>query len=155
MAGLNAEHVNPFLISATKVLKDMCYIDAQIGKPYVRADNFTKDTIIIMLGLTGEIKGQVMLAFSNHTACSIASKMIMMPITQLDELSTSAISELGNMILGNAATIFSTKGIIVDITTPSMIYGNASFSAEYPQKICIPLNFETFVFEINIALTSA
>lgn len=33
----------------------------------------------------------------------------MMPITALDELSLSALSELGNMILGNAATVLSTR----------------------------------------------
>ncbi len=152
MAGLNAEHVNPFLLSATKVLKDMCFIDAKIGTPYVKKEDFTRDTIIIMLGIIGEIRGQVMLVFSNETACSIASKMICMPITQLDELSTSAISELGNMILGNAATIFSTKGVIIDITTPTMMHGHVAFDTEYNEHICIPLNFDTNIFEINIAL---
>ncbi len=43
-----------------------------------------------------------------------------MPVTELDDMATSAISELGNMIMGNAATIFSTKGIVIDITPPTV-----------------------------------
>ena len=31
---------------------------------------------------------------------------------------------LGNMIMGNTATIFSTLGIIIDITPPLAVYGN-------------------------------
>ena len=120
MAGLNAEHINPFLIAATKILKDMCFIDAQIGKPYMKNTIFAEDTVVIMIGVAGEMHGQVMITFSHEVACDIASKMCMMPITEMDDLSRSAICELGNMIMGNTATVFSTKGIGIDITPPSL-----------------------------------
>lgn len=154
MAGLNAEHINPFLIAATKIIKDMCFVDVKIGKPYMKSADFKDDTIIIMIGITGEIRGQAMIAFPNTVACDIASKMIMMPVTQLDELSTSAICELGNMIMGNTATIFSTKGIGIDITPPTLCSGNVSFSNSYTQNICIPLAYiDGNNIEINVAVT--
>lgn len=153
MAGLNAEHINPFLIAATKILKDMCFVDVKIGKPYVKNTNFTDATLVIMIGITGEIQGQAMIAFPEPVACDIASKMTMMPITQLDELSTSAICELGNMIMGNTATIFSTQGVGIDITPPTLCNGNVSFSNNYSQNICIPLVYDdSKVIEINVAM---
>jgi len=152
MAGMNAEHINPFLIASTKILKDMCYVDVKIGKPYIKSTEFKEDTLVILIGITGEIRGQVMIAFSNETACNIASKMIMMPVNQMDELSTSAICELGNMILGNTATIFSTKGITIDITPPTLCTGNVSFSNNYTPNICVPLHYEDHVIEINVAI---
>lgn len=153
MAGMNAEHINPFLIASTKILKDMCFVDSKIGKPYIKNTEFTEDTLVILIGITGEIRGQVMIAFSNEVACNIASKMIMMPVSQLDELSNSAICELGNMILGNTATIFSTQGIEIDITPPTLCMGNVSFSNNYTQNICIPLIYEDGkIIEINIAI---
>ncbi|WMJ90538.1 chemotaxis protein CheX [Anaerocolumna sp. MB42-C2] len=153
MAGLNAEHINPFLIAATKILKDMCFVDVKIGKPYVKNADFTDDTLVIMIGITGEIRGQAMIAFPNSVACDIASKMIMMPVTQLDELATSAVCELGNMIMGNTATIFSTKGIGIDITPPTLCTGNVAFTNNYSQNICIPLIYdESRAIEINVAL---
>lgn len=153
MAGLNAEHINPFLIASTKILKDMCFVDVKIGKPYVKSTDFTADTLVIMIGITGEIRGQAMIAIPNNVACDIASKMIMMPVTQLDELSTSAVCELGNMIMGNTATIFSTKGIGIDITPPTLCTGNVSFTNNYTQNICIPLQYdETRAIEINVAI---
>lgn len=153
MAGLNADHINPFLIAGTKILKDMCLVDAQIGKPYIKDTEFKDDTVVIMIGVTGEMRGQVIIEITNIIACDIASKMTMMPISQLDELSISALSELGNMILGNAATIFSTKGIPMDITPPTLLMGNMTFSVSYSQNICIPLIYESDkVIEFNIAM---
>lgn len=153
MAGLNANHINPFLIASTKILKDMCFVDAKVGKPSVKNIAFTDDTIVIIIGVTGEMRGQVMIAFSNDVACDIASKMCMMPITQMDEISTSAICELGNMIMGNTATVFSTKGIGIDITPPTMCKGNVTFTTGFTKNICIPIIYEeNKVIEFNIAL---
>lgn len=155
MAGINAEHINPFLISATKIFKDMCSVETRIGKPYIKNTEFTDDTLVILIGITGAIRGQVMIAITNKTACNLASKMMMMPVEKMDDLSTSAIGELGNMILGNAATIFSTKGIKIDITPPTLCMGDVSFSNSYTQNICVPLLLEdNNAIEINVAVVS-
>lgn len=50
--------------------------------------------------------------------------MFGMPVNELDEMASSALNELGNMIMGNTATIFSTLGIIIDITPPLAVYGD-------------------------------
>lgn len=153
MAGMNAEHINPFLIAATNVLKSLCMIDAKIGKPYLKDTEFTDSTLVIMIGITGEMRGQVMLAFDNSVACDIASKMCMMTITQMDEMSQSAICELTNMIMGNTATVFSTKGIEIDITPPTICNGNVAFTNNFTKNVCIPLVFdENKTIEFNLAI---
>lgn len=153
MTTINVEHINPFLMASSKVLREACFVEPKVGRPYVRDPMDLDNTIIIIIGFTGEMKGQVMISFTYEVACDIASKMIMMPITELDELATSAISELGNMILGNAATIFSNKGIEIDITPPTIVKGTMSFSHTYTKSICIPIEYdEQKVIEINIAI---
>jgi len=153
MATINVDHINPFLMASTKVLKEMCTIDAKIGKPFVKNPIFLADTMVILIGFTGEMKGQVLIAFEHHVACDIASKMMMMPVEEMNDISRSAISELGNMIMGNAATIFSTKGIAIDITPPTVGKGTMSFTSSFAQNICIPLEYEDGKkIEINIAI---
>ena len=94
-----------------------------------------------------------MKAFEHAIACDIASKMIMMPITEMDELSKSAICELGNMIMGNTATIFSTRGIGIDITPPTVGNGTMTFSTTYATNICVPLQYDdNKKIEIHIAI---
>ncbi len=42
-------------------------------------------------------------------------------VTELDDMSMSALGELANMITGNAATQLSAKGYDCDISSPSII----------------------------------
>jgi chemotaxis protein CheX len=131
----------------------MCFIDSKIGKPFLTDCQFTSDSVIIVIGVTGEMRGQVLIEMKLDVACDIASKMCMMPVTQMDELSKSAIGELGNMIMGNAATIFSTKGIGIDITPPVLAMGNMSISSLQSKNICIPLIYDgDKQIGVNIAL---
>ncbi len=153
MANVNADHINPFLMASTKILKEMCFVDAKVGKPYIKNPAFFDNTLIILIGFTGEMRGQAMIAFENSIACDIASKMMMMPVAEMDELAKSAISELGNMIMGNTATIFSTKGIGIDITPPTVGNGTITFSATYAANICVPLTYDdNKTIEIHIAI---
>lgn len=154
MAALNVEYINPFLGAATKILKDMCQVDVQIGKPFLREMKFTEDSLVIIIGVTGEMRGQVMIAFADEIARDVAGKMMMMPpLPQMDEIGASAICELGNMIMGNTATLFSTKGIGIDITPPTMCNGNVTFSTQFTKNICIPLVYEGGkTIEFNIAI---
>ena len=94
MATLNAEHINPFLMAAKKVFQDMCFVQVQIQKPGLKEANFGKGTWVIIIGVTGEMKGQVLLAMSEEDACNIASKMCMMEVKEIDDFAASALANL-------------------------------------------------------------
>ena len=153
---INVEYINPFLMAATNIIKDICQIDMQVGKPYVKQTAFADDSVIIMIGITGEMRGSVIIALTYNKALEIASKMMMgMPVTELDEMATSAISELGNMIMGNAATILSTKGVGIDITPPTLCRGNLTITQSYTKNICIPLSGDDITIELDVAVKEA
>ena len=178
MADMNIEYINPFLMAATQVMKDVCQLKLEMGKPYVKPTEFEKDSIVVSIGITGQIRGQVLLSFNTEVACDLASKMCFMEITQLDDISVSALSELGNMIMGNAATLLSNnnvriditpptlgmgstkltspKGIIVDITPPAIIQGDFRLSSAYAKNICIPLSYGAGkIIEVDVSLKEA
>ena len=124
-----------------------------MNKPYVKTNYFDDDSVVINVGVTGQVNGGVLVAFKENVACDIASKMCMMPISNLDEISMSALCELGNMILGNAATVLSTKNYVVDITPPSIIQGKFHITGAFTQNICVPLTYEgDKVIELDISL---
>ena len=56
---MKAEHVNPFIISVCKIMKDMCMLDLKIGKPAMVKGVYASDTSIIKLGIIGNLTGQV------------------------------------------------------------------------------------------------
>ena len=155
MAGLSVEYINPFLAAATTILKQTCMIDMVIGKPGLKDMKFSHDSLII-ISITGDVRGQVIIEFANNVACDIAGKMMMQgPLPELGEIGHSAICELGNMVLGNAATLFSSQGIGIDITPPTVGRGDMSFNASFTKNLCIPLSYEDGkCINFNIAITS-
>ena len=54
---INVEYINPFLMAATSIIKDICQIELKVGKPYVKETSFASDSVIIMIGVTGEMRG--------------------------------------------------------------------------------------------------
>ena len=152
MATLSAEHINPFLMAAKKIFQDMCFVQVQIQKPGLKEAKFGKGTWVIIIGVTGEMKGQVLLSMSEEDACNIASKMCMMEVKQIDDFAASALSELGNMIMGNASTVFSSNGIGIDITPPTLSHGEVSFTNTYAKNLCVPLKFDSTTIELYLAL---
>lgn len=155
MAAINVEYINPFISASQTVLKDLVQVETSLGKPYLTDPTFEGDTLIIIIGITGELRGQVIIDMTKETACGVASKMMMgMPVEELNDMAKSAVSELANMILGNTATIFSKKGINLDITPPSLAIGNSiSISVSDSKIICIPLTLpDGTAINLNVAI---
>lgn len=152
---LNVEYINPFIQAAQIVMKELCQIEAKLGKPYLSKPSYQGSSLMVIIGITGDLRGQVLINMAPEAACKIASNMMMgMPVDELNDMAVSAISELGNMILGNAATIFFNNDISIDISPPSICLGeNMSISVTDSQTICVPLIFdEDQIIEINIAM---
>ncbi len=122
---MKAEHVNPFIISVCKIMKDMCMLDLKIGTPSMHQGAYPEDASLIKLGLVGDLTGEVLLNLDHQTALGVVSKMMMSPMDTIDAIGESAISELGNMVAGNAATVFANSSIMIDITPPQYYIGSA------------------------------
>lgn len=154
---MKVEYINPFIKASTEVLKMIAQIDFVTGKPYMKSSPFTPSSVLIVVGVTGEIQGQAVISMSSELAMGIASKMMMgMPVNELDEMSKSALSELGNMIMGNAATLLYNNEIQVDITPPSLMVGEGiSISSGTMTTVSVPLNSDigTMTFDISIKET--
>lgn len=147
--------INPFLSSAVSVIQMTSQISPKVGKPSVKDTAFTDNSVLIMLGVTGQLEGQVIFEIKEENAKLLASKMMMgYEVPELDAMAMSAISELGNMIMGNSATAFSTQGTIIDITPPTVAKGNVVISRQYAVNLCIPLFKEdgSELLNINIAI---
>lgn len=144
MAGIvSAEHINPFLLSAGQILEQVCGIKTKVGP--ISKDNVGIDgePLFIMLGVTGEMTGQVCIVFDTEVAKDVASKMMMgMPVPEIDDMAKSALSELGNMIMGNAATLLSNSNLMIDITPPTLGTGKAKLVSPNITSIKVPLVYE-------------
>lgn len=140
---IDVRHINPFLQSSVSIVESVTQVKMTVGKPEKTDFHFKDTTYAIQVGVVGEMKGQVVLAMDDANAKDIASRMMFgMPVTELDEMSSSALNELSNMIMGNTATIFSTLGILIDITPPLAVYGADLHLMSDIDGIKVPLMYD-------------
>ncbi len=152
---MNVDHINPFIQASRTVMKTVANIDVTLGKVYLKTSPYSSDTVVVVVGLMGALRGQVLFSMDKPVALQIASAMMMgMTITELDEMSKSAIAESANMILGNAATLLYNNGVKIEITPPSLMMGdNIQISTPNMKTLCIPLLLSTGgKIELDIAL---
>ncbi len=155
---MKVEYINPFVQGAQNIINTVCGETPALGTLGLKQSPYICEPVSITIEIVGEIKGNVVFNMKEEVACHIASKMMFgMPIPSLDDMSKSAISELGNMISGNVATLIAAKGKIIDIRPP-VFNMNAPASA-YPfvlpdsKLISMPLKFSSgYIFSIDILL---
>lgn len=141
---MNVEYINPFIEASQSVMAMMTGKSPKLGRVYLRKSPFQSDNIAVIVGLTGKIRGQVIISLSKPTALHVASMMMGgMPVPEFDEISKSAISELANMIMGNTATLLANRGIGIEITPPSLLMGdNLTITPSNMRTICVPLELD-------------
>ncbi|WP_051569290.1 chemotaxis protein CheX [Alkaliphilus transvaalensis] len=146
--------VKPFLKALQDILNQITGMSMEIIDTNNNADKcFTKD-VAIMIGITGQLEGQTIINLDETLAKVIASNMMGgMTVTELDEISKSAVAELGNMVLGNAAIQLSNEGCIIDITPPTLVTKEVNYQVIENQPIVSTVLQNNFgEIEMNLAL---
>jgi chemotaxis protein CheX len=155
---MNVAYVNPFVQGAQSVLTTLCQETPALGQVHVKGAPYTTASVSVAVSIHGDFSGEVVFNMEESAACYIASKMMMgMPVPALDAMSQSALSELANMISGNVATLFSGKGIIVDIKPPAFrrdaVTADFPLAPNTPKVVCVPLKFaEGHVFAVDVMI---
>jgi len=153
---MKVEYINPFVLSAASILEQVAQITPQRGKLALRPKMFPTPEVSVILGVTGDVKGQVIYGLSQETALGIAKRMMMgMDLEAFDDVARSAIGELGNMITGNATGILEKEGILTNISPPTIVSGKeVSVSSSEGPILVVPLATEAGSLEINVCLVS-
>lgn len=137
---MKAEYINPFLESARVVIEQVINIRPSTGNLGLKEFRFIDQYIWIQIGMTGQMQGDVVFALHEGVALKLVSAMMGgYPVAGLDDMSLSAISELGNMISGNASTMLYNQGVKVDITPPRLMQSSNYTESELKKALTIPL----------------
>jgi len=150
---VDVNYINPFIQSFTSVMPDLGFGDVKIGILNGKGKEIAGSGVFVILGIVGAIRGNVVYTIDIEAAKQIASTMMMgAPVDEFDDMASSAISELTNMLTANAATAFSNNGILIDISTPTMLQGeNISINMSSNQVLCVQLLADDIPIEINIS----
>lgn len=146
--------VNPFVDAITSVMPQLGFQSITRGKMTVQEQFVVSNGVVVVVGLTDDVRGNVVYNLAEDSVKKIASVMMMgMPVAEIDVMVESAISELANMITGNAAVHIEKAGFAVDISTPSLVVGAAN-----KVKVCgakflvIEILVDDIPIELNIGV---
>jgi len=113
------------------------------------------DGIVALIGLAGAWIGTGSLACDVPMALRMASSMLEMECTEIDDDVLDAISEIANMIFGNFKTIAETHLGPLGLSIPTVVYG-MRFSARTAGKekwVVLPFLRGDDIVELKICLT--
>ncbi len=123
-------------------------------EPYMKEELVCGHSLTTVIGISGDIKGQIAFSMPTDTAKKIASTMMMgMEIQELDDMAFSALGELTNMICGQAIIGLSTRMITADITPPIIRHGNDEMEVLSHINTCaMELQSNLGIMELNLGI---
>ncbi|RSK27332.1 chemotaxis protein CheX [Bacillus sp. HMF5848] len=114
----NITHV---LNATVDALRGVIPLNINIHKPALFTQPLLQSSIGVLIGMTGDVRGRLILESSKEVFGGIGQVMFGMALE--GEMLESFTGELGNMIAGNLTTVLSNKDITMDITPPTVIVG--------------------------------
>ena len=154
---MRVEYINPFVESAYNVLKEVLNEDITRGDLYLKSTSMPVLGVAAIVGLAGDVEGRVLFDMTKETAVKVASAMLqsmeMEPITTLNDMGKATITELANMITGQAVTKLHNLGFKFDLTPPAIFTGdNMEVTDPEVEALIVPMELPQGKIEINVAV---
>ena len=133
---------------------------SQIGFKVIRKGDiqtkdkkFTGSGIIIIVGLVGDLRGNVVYVMNPESAKRIASTMMASKQKDgLSDMSKSALGELTNMLTAHVATAFSAMKIFLKISVPTCIEGDGiEITMSSDEVMCLQMLIDGNPVDVNIS----
>ncbi|WP_166786737.1 chemotaxis protein CheX [Jeotgalibacillus salarius] len=129
------ELLNGMVHSIRKVMP----VHIEHSNPSVLTKPYEQEQIAVLIGMTGQLKGNILIDGEKQHFSSLGNTMYGMYLE--DDMLISFIGEIGNMIAGNLTTYISSEGVEMDITPPSVMSGSTTLH-NYAQAIHLPFKAE-------------
>ncbi len=140
--------VIPFVNSVKNLFSKTLKIDVNEKLPYIIEEGDEMDfDIVSIIGLSGEVKGSVIMAFKKDIALAITKKYWGGEIVDFNEEVFDTIAELVNIISGNAKQGIEKYKIYISL--PSVITGKSLSAINSNSKSKTPLIMIPFSSEIG------
>ena len=119
---MDAKLVNPIIDAFMDVMPQMGFPTPKRLRVYLQDRNVISNGVMIKVGITKQLQGNVIYNMTADTAKYIASTMMFgVPVTKFGDLVQSALREIANMLTARAATHFTQMELDVDITPPELM----------------------------------
>jgi chemotaxis protein CheX len=150
---MDVKIINPFLIAAVNVMKTMANVEPIPGKPFLKNESTALGDVSAIIGITGVAQGSMALTFTESCIIGLASALMGMTFTVLDDEVKDSVGELTNMICGDARRRLSEKGITLQAGIPTVVAGKShsiTHIASGP-RLAVPFQTQWGSFIVEVA----
>ncbi|MCT8139362.1 chemotaxis protein CheC [Anaerobacillus sp. CMMVII] len=149
---MNAKHVNAICRATESIFINFFGVEVKPLRPRVEQMAIPSNQVSVILGINGQLNGQIICSITEQTAKNIVGVMMGgMIIEQLDEIGWSAIQEFGNWVAGTTATELSKDNVLIDVTPPVINEGSSKFRTSNV-FITVPLETKMGLVDIHISV---
>ena len=149
---MKAEFVNPFASAMVMVFQKEFGMNVMRDSLELYQGPLRGADVNTIIGVTGQLEGQVIYTFEERVALRIASALMGEAVEELDELAKSAVAELGNIITGNAAIGLSENGYNCILTPPTLLTGKELIVTTFTPVLNIPFSTDFGSVTVHVAL---
>ena len=152
-------YVTPFVTTTLNTFKNFVGFELIAGHPHFsgRTMEFDQD-ISAIIGLSGDIRGAVVISMKKEFALKIADTLVGTPHTEIDDDVVDSIGEIVNIIAGNVKNEVDGGEKIV-ISLPTVIKGkdhSFAWPGKHTRILCISFKYgdDCFNILVDIAKTT-
>lgn len=150
---MKAQILNPFLEAIHEVLSKEVQTEIERGELSLAANSYTTADVTSLISMIGQVEGNVLFSLDYQTAKQVVGRMLGEPVQEFNELAQSGISELGNVIVGQASVRLARAGYQTNISPPALILGDGArlSTLDYP-RLVVPLKTDLGLITIHLAV---
>lgn len=154
---MRVEYINPFVEAAYNILTEVLHTEVKRGELYLKSSAMPMLGVAAIIGLAGDVEGRVLFDMNRDTGINVASAMLsgmdMEPVTEMNDMARATLTELANMITGQAVTKLHNLGFKFDLTPPAIFTGeNMSVSDASYEALIVPMEMAMGKIEVNVAV---
>ncbi len=147
------DYLRAFDEAAERVFQEILGETPAKGPPVVSAGPTQLQAVNVNIGIAGALAGHFRLGMDDPTARALAGAMLGEDVTELDEMSLSALCEVANMIAGSARSSLTHEGALSEITPPSILLGQGLSESWYNLRtVSVPLTLGAGVLFLTVGI---
>jgi len=113
--------IQPFISAVDAVLAETMQCPIAIKDLSMEDDAYRKKGVAAMIAFKGAIEGRVILDMEPKATAKVASHLAGEAVAIDDQIMRETVSELANMVIGNAVTILNDRGSTFKVFPPELI----------------------------------
>ena len=148
---MKEQYVDSFLKAVQDVFALMLDLRAERANEENVEKYVTTDGANVTIGIHGDLSGTVLFTFPEKTALEMVKIMSGMEIDKKDSFVVSALSEVANIISGNALSNLNGYNYSCDLDPPRVVDAGTTITTG-KEAVKLPLKTGIGEFALNIAL---